>query len=224
MQLQAAFAAAWAEATGELLTGPLFFPAGRLSAGRADARRTAVHGADDREHTGRAFSRAHDQRRAEDAVYRELVLRSRRRFSPAAGARRQARRGRAGAHGEREDRRQDDVVRRPLSLRGAAACRRSESTNTSRRCCTRRRSSPTACGASIGSMNFDNRSMAFNNESNLVVLDSAFGARDGLDVSRRSAILEGDQARGISSSARSGRRCSSGRVAAFATPLGVGRR
>jgi cardiolipin synthase len=31
--------------------------------------------------------------------------------------------------------------------------------------------------SSIGSMNFDNRSLAFNNESNLVVLDSAFGAR-----------------------------------------------
>jgi cardiolipin synthase len=31
--------------------------------------------------------------------------------------------------------------------------------------------------SSVGSMNFDNRSMAFNNESNLVVLDSAFGAR-----------------------------------------------
>jgi cardiolipin synthase A/B len=30
--------------------------------------------------------------------------------------------------------------------------------------------------SSIGSMNFDNRSMAFNNESNLVVLDTAFGA------------------------------------------------
>jgi cardiolipin synthase len=28
----------------------------------------------------------------------------------------------------------------------------------------------------IGSMNFDNRSLAFNNESNLVVSDSAFGA------------------------------------------------
>jgi cardiolipin synthase len=31
--------------------------------------------------------------------------------------------------------------------------------------------------SSIGSMNFDNRSMAFNNESCLVVLDSAFGAQ-----------------------------------------------
>src|SRR5918911_5727355 len=30
--------------------------------------------------------------------------------------------------------------------------------------------------SSIGSMNFDNRSLAFNNESNLVVLDAAFGA------------------------------------------------
>ncbi len=31
--------------------------------------------------------------------------------------------------------------------------------------------------STIGSMNFDNRSMAFNNESNLVVLDRAFGAQ-----------------------------------------------
>ena len=31
--------------------------------------------------------------------------------------------------------------------------------------------------SSVGSMNFDNRSMAFNNESNLVVLDRAFGAQ-----------------------------------------------
>ena len=30
--------------------------------------------------------------------------------------------------------------------------------------------------SSVGSMNFDNRSLAFNNESNLVVLDGAFGA------------------------------------------------
>jgi cardiolipin synthase len=30
--------------------------------------------------------------------------------------------------------------------------------------------------SSVGSMNFDNRSLAFNNESNLVVLDRRFGA------------------------------------------------
>ena len=30
---------------------------------------------------------------------------------------------------------------------------------------------------SIGSMNFDNRSLAFNNESNLVFLDSTLGAQ-----------------------------------------------
>jgi cardiolipin synthase A/B len=30
--------------------------------------------------------------------------------------------------------------------------------------------------ASVGSMNFDNRSIAFNNETNLAVLDSAFGS------------------------------------------------
>ena len=38
---------------------------------------------------------------------------------------------------------------------------------------------------SIGSMNFDNRSLAFNNESNLVVLDSVVGAQHGLDLPRR---------------------------------------
>jgi len=30
--------------------------------------------------------------------------------------------------------------------------------------------------SSVGSMNFDNRSLAFNNESNLNVLDAGFGA------------------------------------------------
>jgi cardiolipin synthase len=32
------------------------------------------------------------------------------------------------------------------------------------------------CWSSIGTMNFDNRSLAFNDESNLVVLDDDFGA------------------------------------------------
>lgn len=45
---------------------------------------------------------------------------------------------------------------------------------------------------SIGSMNFDNRSLAFNNESNMVVLDSAFGAQMNAtffdDVSRSKEI------------------------------------
>jgi cardiolipin synthase len=34
-----------------------------------------------------------------------------------------------------------------------------------------------ALWGTIGSMNFDNRSLAFNNESNVVVLDAALGAR-----------------------------------------------
>jgi cardiolipin synthase len=32
------------------------------------------------------------------------------------------------------------------------------------------------CWSSIGTMNFDNRSLAFNDESNLLVLDDGFGA------------------------------------------------
>ena len=51
--------------------------------------------------------------------------------------------------------------------------------------------------SSVGSMNFDNRSMAFNNESNLVVLDSDVRRADGLGVSRRPALREGDHARGV---------------------------
>jgi cardiolipin synthase len=51
-------------------------------------------------------------------------------------------------------------------------------------------------------MNFDNRSMAFNNESNLVVLDSAFGASmdsvfmDDLRYSKQ-IVLEEFQRRSI---------------------------
>jgi cardiolipin synthase len=49
---------------------------------------------------------------------------------------------------------------------------------------------------SIGSMNFDNRSLAFNNESNVVVWDRAFGALmdsthlDDLRYSREIKLVE----------------------------------
>ena len=40
------------------------------------------------------------------------------------------------------------------------------------------------CWASVGTMNFDNRSLAFNDESNLLVLDDGFGSDSARDVSR----------------------------------------
>ena len=52
------------------------------------------------------------------------------------------------------------------------------------------------CWSSIGTMNFDNRSLAFNDESNLLVLDDAFGARvremflDDLSRSREVTLEE----------------------------------
>ena len=49
--------------------------------------------------------------------------------------------------------------------------------------------------STIGSMNFDNHSLALNDESNLVVFDSAFGSQDGVGVLRRSSFREGDDAR-----------------------------
>ena len=61
---------------------------------------------------------------------------------------------------------------------------------------------------SIGSMNFDNRSLAFNNESNLVVLDSAFGAQMDSMFLDDLRYAEGDQARRIPAALRSGRSCS----------------
>ena len=56
--------------------------------------------------------------------------------------------------------------------------------------------------SSVGSMNFDNRSMAFNNESNLVVLDRRSARRWTRSFSTICA-LEGDQARRISAPRRS---------------------
>ena len=58
MELQAAFSAAWAEATGELITGPLFFPEAGFQRGGHDARGTALYRADHGKHAGRALSRA----------------------------------------------------------------------------------------------------------------------------------------------------------------------
>ena len=52
------------------------------------------------------------------------------------------------------------------------------------------------CWSSVGTMNFDNRSLAFNDESNLLVLDDAFGARvremflDDLSRSREVTLEE----------------------------------
>ena len=54
--------------------------------------------------------------------------------------------------------------------------------------------------STVGSMNFDNRSLAFNNESNLVALDASRRAA-GLHVHGRPPLREGDQARRVRATA-----------------------
>ena len=75
-QLQATFASGWAEATGELITGDLFFPPLAFAEVGTSRRGRAALGADDREHAGRAVSRALDHRCAAHALHLELVLRA----------------------------------------------------------------------------------------------------------------------------------------------------
>jgi len=82
LQLQATFAAGWAEATGELLTGDLFLPrvarAGRPA--RGTGGRTPVHDAHHGQHAGAAVSGAVDRRCAPPTLHHELVFRARRWF------------------------------------------------------------------------------------------------------------------------------------------------
>ena len=121
MQLQAAFSAAWAESTGELITGPLFFPpsgfqendgvdAGLLytapTTGSTPAERflaLTMSGARKTLYITNSYFVPDDDFRhlLEKAVKRGVDVRI--------------------LTVERQDRCQDDLVRRPLSLRRAAA-------------------------------------------------------------------------------------------------------
>lgn len=175
MQLQAAFVAAWAEATGELLTGPLYFPrrgfdpAGTMNAGLFYAAPTTGSTSGER--------------------FLALTIASARRslyitnsyFVPDDDLRRLLR-----AAAERgvdvriltvSD--QTDVKttwyagRRWYEQLLKAGVRIYEYEPTMMHA-----KSIVADGlwSTVGSMNFDNRSIAFNNESNLLVLDAGFGA------------------------------------------------
>jgi len=174
MQLQAAFAAAWAEATGELITGPLFFPA----SGFQPAGTT---------HAGLLFTSPTLGSTAAERFYALTIVGARRSlyiansyFVPDDDFRRllkrAARRGvdvrvltvsaktdvkttwYAGRHWYEE------------LLRGGVRIYEYQPTMLHSKTLV-----ADGIWSSVGSMNFDNRSMAFNNESNLVVLDSLFG-------------------------------------------------
>ena len=176
MQLQAAFAAAWAEATGELITGRLFFPnsgfqpVGRTHAGVlytapttgstpaerfnvltiACARKTLYI-------TNSYFVPGEDFRELlERAVQRGVDVRV-----LTVGAETDVKTTwYAGRYWYEE------------MLRSGVRIFEYQPTMIHSKTIV-----ADGIWSSVGSMNYDNRSMSFNNESNLVVLDSAFGAQ-----------------------------------------------
>lgn len=201
MQVQAAFAAAWAEATGELLTGDLFFPpaaarpAGTVSAGLLYAQPTT--GSTNAERF-MALSIASARKRlwvtnsyfVPDDDFRNLLK---------------------------------DAARRGVDVRVLTAGPKSDVKSTTWAGRARYEElmvegvriweyQPTMIHAktfvidgmwsTIGSLNFDNRSLAFNNETNLAVLDSGVARElevmfeEDLKYSREISLAE-HRARGV---------------------------
>ena len=70
----------------------------------------------------------------------------------------------------------DNWLARQNSVRlfGRCCAPASRSSNTTAPCCTTRRWWWTACGATVGTTNFDNRSFAHNEENNVCFYDRAF--------------------------------------------------
>lgn len=175
MQLQAAFAAAWAEATGELLTGPLFFPTtGFQSVGST--------------HAGLLFTAPTT---GSTPAERFLAL-------TISGARKTLYITNSYFVPDDDFRRMlEEAVRRGVDVRVLTVSEKTDVKTTWYAGRYRYEDllaqgiriyeyQPTMLHSktivvdgvwgTIGSMNFDNRSLAFNAESNLVVLDPKFGA------------------------------------------------
>jgi cardiolipin synthase len=176
MQLQAAFAAAWAEATGELLTGPLFFPksgfqpvgtthAGLLftspTTGSTPAERflaLTISGARHQLYITNSYFVPDDdfRRLLEQAVKRGVDVR----VLTVSSKTDVKTTWYAGRY------RYEDLLRHGIRIYEYQPTMIHSKTIVA-----------DGMWSTVGSMNFDNRSLAFNNESNLVVLDSAFGAQ-----------------------------------------------
>jgi cardiolipin synthase A/B len=176
MELQAAFSAAWAEATGELLTGPLFFPRSGFQP-RASTHAGVLYTAPTTGSTPAERFLALTISGARRTLYIENSY-----FVPDDDFRRLL---------ERSAKRGVDVriltVSDKTDVKTTWYAGRYHYEELLRNGIKVYEYQPTmlhsktivadGLWSSIGSMNFDNRSLAFNNESNLVVLDSAFGAQ-----------------------------------------------
>ena len=175
MQLQAAFASAWAEATGELIAGPKFFPRDGF------AERGPVH-------AGLLFAQPTTGSTPAERFFALTIAGSRRTlyitnsyFVPDDDLRRllvqAARRGvdvRILTVGEKTDvkttlyagrYRYEELMKAGIRIYEYQPAMMHSKTIIA-----------DGMWGTIGSMNFDNRSMAFNNESNLVFLDPTLGA------------------------------------------------
>ena len=177
MQLQAAFASGWAEATGELITGDLFFPresfrpvTGGMTAGVLFAMPTTGSTPAER---FLALTIAGATRRlwiansyfVPDDDFRGLLIRA-------------AKRGvdvrilTVGAKTDVKTTWYAGRARYEELLRGGVRVWEYQPTMMHAKTIV-----VDGLWSTVGSMNFDNRSLAFNNESNLVVLDAALGAQ-----------------------------------------------
>jgi cardiolipin synthase len=176
MQLQAAFAAAWAEASGELITGPLFFPTAGFH---------AVGGI----HAGLLYTAPTTGSTPAERFLALTISGARRTlyiansyFVPDDDFRRLLKRAvsrgvdvRILTVNEKSDvkttwyagrYRYEELLRAGVKVYEYQPTMLHSKTIVA-----------DGLWSTIGSMNFDNRSMAFNNESSLVVLDRAFGAQ-----------------------------------------------
>jgi cardiolipin synthase len=176
MQLQAAFAAAWAEATGELITGALFFPRSGFqpvgsthaallytapTTGSTPAERflaLTISGARTSLYVTNSYFVPDDdfRRQLEEAVQRGVDVRVLT-VSKKTDVKTTWYAGRF---------RYEELLRRGVRIFEYQPTMLHSKTIVA-----------DGVWSSVGSMNFDNRSMAFNNESNLVVLDGRFGAQ-----------------------------------------------
>lgn len=176
MELQAAFAVAWAEATGELLTGPLFFPrtgfqpVGPTRAGLFFAAPTAgstpaerflaltISGARKTLYIENSYFVPDDdfRRALEHAVKRGVDVR----VLTVSDKTDVKTTWYAGRY------RYEELLSRGVRIYEYQPTMLHSKTIVA-----------DGVWSSVGSMNFDNRSLAFNDESNLVVLDTTFGAQ-----------------------------------------------
>ena len=176
MQLQAAFAAAWVEATGEMLIGDLYFPrasflpvgpsqAGLLFTGPTTGSTTAERFMAVSIASARKTYYAANSYFVPDDDFRRLLVKA-------------AKRGvdvrilTAGPKTDVKTTTYAGRARYPELLEGGVRIYEYQPTMMHSKTFV-----VDGLWSTVGSLNFDNRSLAFNNESNLVMLDATLGAQ-----------------------------------------------